>query len=143
MPLGGDVDTDAEGVGQDHGGQFGGQLEQGGGSGYDSPSSVRDTVIVFRKFHNSARVARNTVSEEIATLARRPDATFDDIAHLASDVRGREQVYRNGDVEGGLWWASQAQGLIHDVGSCEEVVDSILTDAQHIITRTLRDQLAG
>ncbi|MFF2115649.1 nitronate monooxygenase, partial [Rhodococcus koreensis] len=106
-------------------------------------NTERDTVIVFREFHNSARVARNSVSEEILDLSRRPGAGFGDIAHLASGVRGREQVYGNGDVEGGLWWASQAQGLIHDIGSCEEVVDSILTDAQHIITRTLRDQLAG
>ncbi|QSE81397.1 NAD(P)H-dependent flavin oxidoreductase [Rhodococcus koreensis] len=106
-------------------------------------NTERDTVIVFREFHNSARVARNSVSEEIATLSRRPGATFDDIAHLASGVRGREQVYGNGDVEGGMWWAGQAQGLIHDIGSCEEVVDSILTEAQQIITRSLPDQLRG
>jgi len=104
-------------------------------------NTERDTVIVFREFHNSARVARNSVSEEIATLSREPGATFDDIAHLASGARGREQVYGNGDVEGGMWWAGQAQGLIHDIGSCEEVVGSILTEARQIITRTLPDQI--
>jgi len=75
-------------------------------------------VIVFREFRNSARVARNPVSEEIATRSREPGATFDHIAHLASGARGREQVYGNGDVEGGIWWAGQAQGLTHDIGSC-------------------------
>jgi len=50
-------------------------------------------------------------------------------------------VYGNGDVEGGMWWAGQAQGLIHDIGSCEEVVGSILTEARQIITRTLPDQI--
>ncbi|WP_280452413.1 NAD(P)H-dependent flavin oxidoreductase [Nocardia cyriacigeorgica] len=106
-------------------------------------NSERDTVIVFREFHNSARVARNAVSEEIAAISREPGASFDDIAHLASGARAREQVYGNGDVDGGLWWASRAQGLIHDIGSCAEVVDTILAEARQIITGTLPGQLAG
>ncbi|MEV0337250.1 nitronate monooxygenase [Nocardia sp. NPDC050717] len=105
-------------------------------------NTERDTVIVFREFHNSARVARNAVSEEIAAVSRKPGATFDDIAHLASGARAREQVYENGDVDGGLWWASQAQGLIHDIGSCADVVDTILAEARQIITATLPGNLA-
>lgn len=106
-------------------------------------NSERDTVIVFREFHNSARVARNSVSEEIADISKRPGATFDDVAHLASGARGREQVLANGDIEGGMWWASQAQGLIHEVASCQEVVDTILTDAHRIVAERLQGQLAG
>ena len=97
----------------------------------------RSTQIVFREFHNSARVAKNSVSEEIAEIARRPGATFEDIAHLASGVRGRENVLGNGDMEDGMWWASQAQGLIHDIDTCQNVVDTILADAAEIIQRRL------
>ena len=32
----------------------------------------RDTVLVFREFHNTARVARNSISEEIAAISRAP-----------------------------------------------------------------------
>jgi nitronate monooxygenase len=106
-------------------------------------NTERDTVIVFREFHNSARVARNSVSQEIAEISQRPGATFDDVAHLASGARGREQVLANGDVEGGMWWASQAQGLIHEVASCQEVVDTIVADAVQIITGRLAAQLGG
>lgn len=106
-------------------------------------NSERDTVIVFREFHNSARVARNSVSEEIADISKRPGATFDDVAHLASGARGREQVLANGDIEGGMWWASQAQGLISEVASCQEVVDTILTDAHRIVAERLQAQLTG
>jgi nitronate monooxygenase len=105
-------------------------------------NTERDTVIVFREFHNTARVARNAVSEEIAAVSREPGATFDDIAHLASGARAREQVYGNGNVDGGLWWASQAQGLIHEIGSCAEVVHTILAEARQIITATLPGCLA-
>lgn len=104
-------------------------------------NTERDTVIVFREFHNSARVARNRVSEQIAEISRRPGATFEDVAHLASGARGREQVLGHGEMDGGMWWASQAQGLIHEVASCREVVDTIVSDAHQIIQSRLASQL--
>lgn len=103
----------------------------------------RSTQIVFREFHNSARVARNSISEEIVEIATRNGATFGDIAHLASGVRGREEVLRNGDMEGGMWWTGQSQGLIYEVASCTDVVSTIMSDAKEIITDRLSAQIAG
>jgi nitronate monooxygenase len=97
----------------------------------------RATQIVFREFHNSARVARNSISEEIAEISKRPGAAFEDIAHLASGARGRAEVLGKGDMEGGLWWASQAQGLIHEVGTCAEVVAQIMAEAKDLVTKRL------
>lgn len=101
----------------------------------------RSTQLVFREFGNTARVARNAVSEEIAAISARPGARFEDIAHLASGARGRERVLRDGDVEDGMWWASQAQGLIDSVESCADVVRTIVEDAERIIRDRLARQL--
>lgn len=100
-------------------------------------NSERDTVLVFRKFHNTARVVRNTVSEEIVAISERPDATFDDIAPLASGARGRQRVLADGEMEDGMWWAGQTQGLINSVESCEAVVRTIVEEAGSIITSRL------
>jgi nitronate monooxygenase len=102
----------------------------------------RGTQIVFREFGNTARVARNSVSRDIARLGARPGAAFSDVAALASGKRGRQRVLREGDVEGGMWWAGQAQGLIDSVESCETVVRTIVADAESIIRGRLRRQLA-
>jgi nitronate monooxygenase len=102
----------------------------------------RATVLVFREFRNTARVARNAVSEEIARIGGQPGATFEDVAALASGARCREEVYAKGDVNGGMWWASQAQGLIHDIAPVREVVDRIISDAESIIRSRLVGQLA-
>lgn len=104
-------------------------------------NTERDTRVVFREFRNSARVARNSVSEEILEISRRPGATFDDIAHLASGARGRQRVYADGAVDDGMWWASQAQGLIESVGSVADVVNQILADAAELIGTTLPSYL--
>ncbi|MFE5595686.1 NAD(P)H-dependent flavin oxidoreductase [Streptomyces sp. NPDC056549] len=98
----------------------------------------RATQLVFREFGNTGRVARNAISEEIVIRSRRPGAVFEDVAELASGLRGRTRVLQEGQMDDGLWWAGQAQGLIESVATCDEIVSSIVTDAEKII-----DQLAG
>lgn len=93
----------------------------------------RDTVLVFRELRNTARVARNAVSEEIRTIGSRPGATFDDVAELASGVRGRREVLGEGDLDGGMWWAGQSQGLVAEVASVREVVDTIVAEATGLL----------
>ncbi|WTA16535.1 nitronate monooxygenase family protein [Nocardioides sp. NBC_00850] len=94
-----------------------------------------DTVVVFREFKNSARVAKNSISEQVAEIGSRPGATFIDVAALASGVRGRSQVLDQGQMEGGMWWAGQTQGLIHEVAPVNEVVSTIIADAAAAVGR--------
>lgn len=101
-------------------------------------NSERDTQLIFRTFHNTARVARNSISEQIAEISAREGATFADVAELASGARGRQNVLVDGDIEGGIWWAGQTQGLIDEVGTCQEVIDAIVRDAKSIITARLQ-----
>lgn len=96
-------------------------------------NSELDTALVYREFRNTARVARNAVTAEILEISQRPGATFNDIAHLASGARGRERVLGRGDVDDGIWTAGQAQGLIREVASCKQVIDTIIGDAAAII----------
>lgn len=104
-------------------------------------NTERDTVVVFRPFRNSARVARNSVAEEISDIEKRPGATFADVAALASGSRGRDRVLTNGDMEDGVWWAGQTQGLIRDIDTVENVVHRIVADAEEIIRNRLTSLL--
>ncbi len=99
----------------------------------------RATDLVYRKFHNTARVAKNAISQEILRISEQPDAKFADIAQLASGARGRVNVMESGDVDGGVWSAGMAQGLIHDIPTTAELVSRIVRDAEAIV----RDRLNG
>ena len=103
----------------------------------------KSTQIVFRPFHNSARVARNAVSEQIAEIEARPGATFADISELASGKRGRSRVLVAGEMSDGVWWASQAQGLIDDIPTCRELIERITREATAIITSRLPGLVAS
>ena len=100
-------------------------------------NSERDTVLVFRPFRNTARVARNSISERILEIEAGDDATFADVAELASGARGRERVLRDGELDDGMWWTGQSQGLIFEIGSVEEVVSTIIEDAHRLLITTL------
>ena len=43
-----------------------------------------------------------------------------------------------GDLEAGLIWAGQVQGLIHDVPTCRALIERIVADAEAIINDRLR-----
>lgn len=100
-------------------------------------NTEKSTNVMFRKFRNSARVAKNAISDEIIEIEKQEGSTFQDIAHLASGVRGREQALGNGDVDGGVWWAGQTQGLINDVPSTAELIERIISEGEAIIRERL------
>lgn len=96
----------------------------------------RDTNLIFRKLHNTARVGKSPVSDEVVEILNRPDAKFEDVAHLVRGIKGRE-VLETGNLEAGLFWAGQIQGLIHDIPTCAELIGRIVRDAEEIITGRL------
>lgn len=93
----------------------------------------RDTVLVGRTLRNTARVARNAISEQVAEIQRDPTKTFADVKDLMAGVRGRANVYADGDVDGGIWSSGQSQALIHDIPTCAELVHNIMTQANGIL----------
>ena len=101
----------------------------------------RATDLIYRKFRNTARVARNAVSQEIREIESQDGTTFDDIKHLAAGVRGREEVLAKGEVDGGVWFASMAQGLIHDIPTVAELVEGIMAEAHELIAGRLDSML--
>ncbi len=102
----------------------------------------RATDIIFRTLHNSARVARNAVSQEVVAIEKKGGAKFEDIKDLVAGTRGG-QVYETGDTDYGIWSAGQTQGLIHDIPSCKELIDRIVSEAESIIRDRLNRVLAA
>jgi NADH:quinone reductase (non-electrogenic) len=102
----------------------------------------RSTELIFRTLHNTARVARNAISEEVVTIEKKGGATIADIAHLVSGQRGRV-VFERGDIDFGIWTAGQVQGLIGDIPTCKMLIDRIIREARDLITQRLGHLVAG
>jgi NADH:quinone reductase (non-electrogenic) len=96
----------------------------------------RGTNLIFRSLRNTARVGKNSVSEKVVEVLRRPDAKFEDVAHLVRGAQGRV-LLETGDLDAGLVWAGQVQGLIHDIPTVAELIQRIIHEATDIIRSRL------
>lgn len=93
------------------------------------------TVLVGRTLRNTARVARNAISEQVAEIQKDPTKTFADVKELMAGVRGRNNVLLEGDMDGGIWTSGQSQALIHDIPTCANLVANIMKQAEAVRQR--------
>ncbi|MER2083363.1 nitronate monooxygenase family protein [Rhodococcus sp. (in: high G+C Gram-positive bacteria)] len=98
-------------------------------------ASEVDTELIFRSLRNTARVARNSVSQEVVEILS-SGGKFEDVRDLVAGVRGRA-VFDSGDPEAGIWTAGTVQGLIHDIPTVGELVERIVTEAEALIAGRL------
>lgn len=101
----------------------------------------RSTDLIFRRFRNTARVVKNSVSQKVIEIERE-GGEFPDVRDLVAGRRGAE-VWAGGDPEHGIWWAGMAQGLIHDVPTIAELVSRMVADAEELIEERLRRSVEG
>ncbi|MDB5578574.1 MAG: nitronate monooxygenase [Bradyrhizobium sp.] len=102
----------------------------------------RATNLIFRRLRNTGRVARNSVSDRVVAILDRPEAVFEDVRPLVSGAAGRAAL-ESGDVDAGLVWAGQIQGLIHDIPTCRVLIERIIDEARDIIGGRLSGLLAA
>ena len=95
----------------------------------------RSTNLIFRPFHNTARVVKNSISDEVLRI-QDDGGQFEDVRELVAGKRGA-QVYASGDTEAGLWWAGQAQGLVGDIPRVGDLVARIVAEAEAVVDRRL------
>ena len=96
----------------------------------------RGTHLIFRSLRNTARVGKNSVAEKVVEILKTPDARFEDVAHLVRGAQGRV-LLETGDLDAGLVWAGQVQGLIHDIPTVGELMERIIREATDIVSKRL------
>ncbi len=103
----------------------------------------RSTNLIFRTMHNTARVAKNVISDEVIAIeSRSGGAKFEDVQHLVAGSRGRV-VFEKGDSDYGVWSAGQIMGLIHDIPTCEQLISRMVREAEEIIQGRLAGLVSG
>ena len=96
----------------------------------------RGSHLIFRNFHNTARVGKSDVSDEVVRRLKNPDAKFEDVRELVAGAAGKV-LLDTGDLSKGVFWAGMVQGLIHDIPTCEELISRIIREAEEILDQRL------
>ena len=100
-------------------------------------ASELDTRLVMRGLRNTERVLNNPGVERLMQIERDKGATLK-IEDIFDQVAGiYPKVMVEGDTEAGAWSCGMVAGLIHDVPSCRELIERIMSEADSIITKRL------
>jgi nitronate monooxygenase len=106
--------------------------------------SELDTTLVMRTLRNTARVLSNEVAAKVVEVESRPgDTRIEDLIEFVAGSETRNNVWAEGDVDGGIVAAGQVMGLIRDVPTVAELVERIVAEAEEIVTARLAGMLGG
>ncbi|MCA3720159.1 nitronate monooxygenase family protein [Phenylobacterium sp.] len=96
-----------------------------------------DTRLIMRPLRNTERVLKNSAVERLLKKeqALGEKLTFADVAEEVAGVYPRIMV--DGDMEAGGWSCGMVVGLIHDVPTCKNLIDSIMAEAEEVIRSRL------
>ncbi len=100
-------------------------------------ASELDTRLIMRPLRNTERVLSNEAVERLLQKERElgADLGFEDILPEVAGVYPR--IMTEGDMDAGAWSCGMVAGLIHDIPSCQELIDRIMGEAEQIIDARL------
>ena len=102
-------------------------------------ASELDTRLVMRPLRNTERVMTNEAVERLLLIEKEKgdDLKFEDIIEQVAGVYPK--IMREGTMDAGAWSCGMVAGLIHDIPTCQELIDRIMAEAEDII----RGRLGG
>ncbi|MEQ8235858.1 MAG: nitronate monooxygenase [Syntrophomonadaceae bacterium] len=95
----------------------------------------QDTALICKSLNLQGRALKNALTEEILSIEGEGEA-LDRIFALITGQRVKA-AWQNGDVENAAFMIGQSVGLIHDIQSCQELLDGMVKDAEAILRRNL------
>ncbi|WP_417543187.1 NAD(P)H-dependent flavin oxidoreductase [Marinobacter sp.] len=96
------------------------------------------TRLIMRNLRNTERVLKNAAVEEIIRIEKEKGKTviIDDIRHLVTGAKGR-LVLQEGKMDEAAWSCGMVAGLIHDIPTCDELIQRIVAEAESIVRKRL------
>jgi nitronate monooxygenase len=103
-------------------------------------ASETETMYVMRSLRNTERVLRNEVAEKVVELEGRGAG----IAELAPLVTGKNglRMLKDGEIDVGLMPAGQSVGLVRDIPTVAELMETLIGEAKSIVGSRLAGMTA-
>ena len=101
------------------------------------------TRLIMRPLRNTERVLTNAAVEKVREIEKEKGAatTIEDIYPLVAGTQNRK-VLQEGEMDAGAWSCGMVAGLIHDIPTCKELIERIVTEAEAIVRNELLPRFA-
>lgn len=106
-------------------------------------ASELDTRLIMRPLRNTERVLTNEAVERLLQKEREmgDKISFEDIIAEVAGVYPK--IMKEGDMDAGGWSCGMVAGLIHDIPTCQELIDRIMSEAEALVKQRLEGFLAA
>jgi NAD(P)H-dependent flavin oxidoreductase YrpB (nitropropane dioxygenase family) len=96
-----------------------------------------DTRLVMRPLRNTERVLNNAGVEKLLAKEKALGSAikFEDIIEEVAGVY--PAIMQRGEMDAGAWSCGMVAGLIHDIPTCKELIDRMMSEAETIIRKRL------
>ena len=96
----------------------------------------------MRPLRNTERVMNNLPVEQILEKENRlgKNIKFEDVLEKVAGVYPR--IMTEGNIDAGAWSCGMVAGLIHDIPTCRELIDRIISEAEVIIQNRLQKMIS-
>jgi len=105
-------------------------------------ASELDTELIMRPLRNTERVLAN---DAVQKILEKEKALGDEIqiTDIMDEVAGvYPKIMQEGTMDAGAWSCGMVAGLIHDIPTCKDLVERIVSDAEEIIKSRLSQFVA-
>ncbi len=101
-------------------------------------ASELDTRLVMRPLRNTERVMNNKAVEKLLEIEKEKgdDLQFTDVIEQVAGVYPK--IMKEGTMDAGAWSCGMVAGLINNIPTCQELIDTIMTEADAIINERLK-----
>ncbi len=102
------------------------------------------TRLIMRTLRNTERVLTNDAVEKVRELEKQKGAalTIEDIRPFVAGTQNRK-VLQEGEMDAGAWSCGMVAGLIHDIPTCKQLLDRIVSEAEEIVRKQLLPMFAN
>ncbi len=106
-------------------------------------ASELDTRLVMRPLRNTERVLKNGATDRLLEKEDRlgKDLKIDDIMDEVAGVYPK--IMLDGEMDAGVWSCGMVAGLIHDIPTCQELIATIMTEAESLVRERLEGMVAA
>jgi nitronate monooxygenase len=102
-------------------------------------ASELDTTLIMRPLRNTERVLKNDAVDRILEKEKSLGDKIQ-IQDIFGEVAGvYPKIMQEGTMEAGAWSCGMVAGLIHDIPTCKELIEGIVSEAENIISDRLNN----
>mmetsp|Transcript_29468 Transcript_29468/g.51746 ORF Transcript_29468/g.51746 Transcript_29468/m.51746 type:complete len:330 (+) Transcript_29468:122-1111(+) len=103
----------------------------------------KQTTLVMRSVRNTERVYKNNAAKQVREIEQKKPGDFMAFRHLVRGENYRKSFQETGDAESSVWSCGQSMALIDDVPTCKQLVETIVKDAERVMTKRLAGMIVS